>query len=62
MASNTSESTECEDMRRKVLVGAVVLARVEQGLLQEAVLLEWLDPVLTRPEDRELFKLPVGGG
>lgn len=51
-----------EDTRRKVLVGAVVLARVEQGLLQESVLRDWLDPVLTRPEDRELFKLPVGGG
>jgi hypothetical protein len=51
-----------ENARRKVLVGAVVLARVEQGLLEESVLREWLDPVLSRPEDRELFKLPVGGG
>jgi hypothetical protein len=57
-----SRTARREDTRRKILVGAVVLARVEQGLLEESVLREWLDPVLNRPEDRELFKLPVGGG
>lgn len=49
--------TRREALRRKVLVGAIVLARVEQGLLEEEVLKGWLDPALTRAEDRALFGL-----
>jgi hypothetical protein len=41
--------------RRGDLVGAVVLARVEQGLLEETVLREWLEETLTEAEDRALF-------
>lgn len=52
-----SRRTRREEVRRKVLVGAVVLARVEQGLLEESVLRGWLDPALTRAEDRALFGL-----
>jgi hypothetical protein len=46
-----------EETRRKVLVGAVVLARVEQGLLKESELHEWLDGTVIRAEDRALFSL-----
>jgi hypothetical protein len=46
-----------EDMRRKFLVGAVVLAKVEDGSLEEAVLKAWLDPAITKAEDRTLFGL-----
>lgn len=46
------------DTRRKMLVGAVVLARVEEGRLPSAELRAWLDEALTRAEDRELFELP----
>ena len=46
-----------EDLRRKILVGAVVLARVDDGSLPEAVLKSWLDPVIGQPEDRALFEL-----
>jgi hypothetical protein len=46
-----------EEMRRKFLVGAVVLAKVEDGSLEEAVLKAWLRPAITRPEDRALFEL-----
>jgi len=46
-----------EEMRRKFLVGAVVLARVEDGSLEETVLKRWLDPTVTKPEDRALFGL-----
>jgi hypothetical protein len=46
-----------EDLRRKILVGAVVLAKVEQGGFQQATLDEWLDAALARPEDRALFGL-----
>jgi len=45
------------DTRRKILVGAVVLAKVEQGVLQNATLRGWLDGALTRSDDRELFGL-----
>jgi len=49
--------TRREDLRRKVLVGAVVLAKVEQGVIEEADLRRWLDSALTREEDRALFGL-----
>lgn len=45
------------DTRRKILVGAIVLARVEQGRLSKAELHGWLDESLTRPDDRALFDL-----
>jgi hypothetical protein len=46
-----------EDTRRKILVGATVLARIEQGRIPEAELRAWLDEALTRPDDRALFGL-----
>ena len=47
------------DTRRKILVGAIVLARIEQGRLSEAELRGWMNEALTRPEDRALFDLPA---
>ena len=49
--------TRREEMRRKFLVGAVVLAKVEDGSLEEAVLKAWLWPAISKPEDRALFGL-----
>ena len=46
-----------KELRRKILVGAVVLAKVEEGGFQKATLDEWLDAALTRDEDRGLFGL-----
>ena len=46
-----------DDTRRKILVGAVVLAKVEQGELDSGQLRRWLDSVLTRADDRGLFGL-----
>lgn len=46
------------DTRRKILVGAAVLARVEQGRLPATELRAWLDEALTRAENRALFELP----
>jgi len=60
--SLSSRRARRDDTRRKILVGAIVLAKVEQGVLAESVLRGWLDAALTRPDDRELFNLPVGGG
>lgn len=48
-----------DDTRRKILVGAIVLAKVEQGVLAESVLNAWLDGALERADDRALFDLPV---
>jgi hypothetical protein len=51
------------DTRRKILVGAIVLAKVERGELAQADLQRWLDLALTRPDDRVLFALtPIGDG
>jgi hypothetical protein len=47
-----------DELRRKILVGAVVLAKIEQGEFQQATLDEWLEAALTRPDDRALFDLP----
>ena len=46
-----------DELRRKILVGPVGLAKVEQGGFQDATLREWLDAALTRPDDRALFGL-----
>ena len=45
------------DTRRKILVGAVVMAKIDQGELNKAQLHRWLDEALTRPDDRALFDL-----
>ena len=46
-----------EDTRRKILVGAIVLAKVEQGALERSTLRHWLDQALVRADDRRLFDL-----
>lgn len=45
------------ETRRKILAGAIVLARVEQGRLSEAEFHAWMDEALTRADDRALFDL-----
>jgi hypothetical protein len=57
----TSSRARKDDTRRKILVGAIVLARAEQGRLPHEELRAWLDAALTRPDDRALFDLPIGG-
>ena len=47
-----------KDTRRKVLVGAVILSRVERGEWPRDKLLALLDSHLTRTDDRALFGLP----
>jgi hypothetical protein len=46
-----------DDTRRKILIGAVVMAKVEQGQLEDAQLRRWLDGALSRSDDRALFEL-----
>ena len=47
------------DTRRKILVGAIVLAKVEHGEMDRALLGQWLEQGLVREDDRRLFGLPV---
>ncbi len=47
------------DTRRKILIGAIVQAKVEQKVMDEKLLRSWLDEVLTRSDDRALFNLPA---
>ena len=46
-----------EATRRKILVGAIVLTKVERGEIDREALHAWLLAELTRPGDRELFDL-----
>jgi hypothetical protein len=46
------------DTRRKILIGAVVMAKIEQKVMPEAQVREWLDQALARSDDRALFGLP----
>jgi hypothetical protein len=54
-----SHTERKRDTRRKILVGATVLAAVEQdgvpAFRNTRELLEWLDTRLTRPHDRAVF-------
>jgi hypothetical protein len=43
------------DTRRKILVGAIVLAKVDRGEIAAADLRSWLEAALTRGDDRGLF-------
>jgi hypothetical protein len=52
-----SRTARRDETRCKFLVGAVVLARVESGQLDESVLKGWMSEALKQPEDRELFGL-----
>jgi hypothetical protein len=48
------------ETRRRILVGALVLEKVQQGEMDKNKLTAWLDEALTRPADRLLFDLPGG--
>jgi hypothetical protein len=45
------------EARRSDLIGAVVLARVQHGKLEELLLRGWLEAGLSDVEDRKLFGL-----
>lgn len=54
-----SKAKRSQDTRRKILVGAAILAKVERGEWPQDKLLAMLDAALTRPDDRVLFELPT---
>jgi len=47
-----------EDTRKKILIGAMVLANVESGQYPEEKLMDSLSNFLDKPADRALFDLP----
>ena len=55
-----SRRTRQQELRRKILVGAIVLAKVEDKSFDEKILRGWLDRALTREDDRALFGLGAG--
>lgn len=61
LAARMSQTERKRDTRRKILVGAAVLAAVEHdgvpALRDTTELLQWLDARLTRPHDRAVFDL-----
>ena len=54
-----SKAKRSIDTRRKILVGATILAKVERGEWPQDKLLALLDASLTRTDDRALFDLPA---
>lgn len=56
-AALLSSRARKDDTRRKILVGAVILAKVELQEFDERQLRRWLDKALTRRDDRALFGL-----
>lgn len=54
-----SKAKRSIDTRRKILVGAAILAKVERKEWPQDKLLAMLDASLTRADDRALFNLPA---
>jgi large subunit ribosomal protein L7/L12 len=46
------------ETRRQFVVGSVILAKVQEGVMDPMQLRDWLDKTLTRRDDRALFHLP----
>ena len=53
-----SKAKRSQETRRKILVGAAILAKVERGEWPQDKLLAMLDASLIRADDRALFDLP----
>src|SRR5271167_2937249 len=52
-----SRQARRDETRRKILIGAVILAKIERGEFDEKKLRAMLDSALTRKDDRALFGL-----
>ena len=53
----SSKKQRADDTRRKILVGAAILSKVDRGEWPRSRLLEMMGQTLTRPDDRALFNL-----
>jgi large subunit ribosomal protein L7/L12 len=59
--SKLARKSRKDDLRRKILAGAVALTCVEDGRLSKKDFYAWLDLALENPEDRALFDLGIRG-
>lgn len=59
--AKVSKEERAKDTRRKILVGAAILAKVERGEWPKDKLVQMLDGFLTRPDERALFDLAPRG-
>src|SRR5471032_3065962 len=50
-----AKQKRADDTRRKILVGAAILSKVERGEWPKDKMLEMMGQQLTRPDDRALF-------
>ena len=55
--STAAKKSRGEELRRKILAGAVLLERIEKGEFDREILKSWMDQALTRSDDRALFGL-----
>lgn len=53
----TNRRARKDDARRKILIGATILSRIDRHELDHDELQAWLDAHLTRDDDRALFGL-----
>lgn len=56
-AALASSRARKDDTRRKILAGAILLAKVEAGDFDPRTFKRWVDKALTREDDRKLFGL-----
>jgi hypothetical protein len=54
-----AEGVRKQETRKKILLGALMLQKIEKGEINEAKLKNDLDGFLVRDSDRELFELPA---
>jgi hypothetical protein len=52
-----SRRAKAEDIRRKLVLGSLVLEKLEAGELDRRTFNRWLDETVTRESDRALFGL-----
>jgi hypothetical protein len=55
IAANRDRKTET---RRRILMGTLIMEKIQQGEIDQKQILTWLDHALTRSADRALFGLP----
>ena len=55
--ATASKKLRAEDTRRKVLIGAMVMAEMDRSQQKKLEVLSGLDMYLTRQADRDLFEL-----
>jgi len=55
IAANRERKAET---RRKILMGTLVMGKIQRGEIDQRQIMAWLDEALTRMTDRALFDLP----